>query len=577
MTLVLLLVAASRIPRLDVWDMQPSLDEVWSIWQTFGSLGDVIRWTPYDWPPGYYVTLWGWQQLVGIHPVAIRMLSVCAMLVGTAGLYRAAGTLGGRRAGVLAALAYSAFGYVIFLSIELRGYALLLGLMPLALWQTMRYFDAPSVRRGAVLGILIAAMLYVSLTSAAAMGMIGLFTLVVWRRAVWRWLLPVTMAGLLYLPEILNKLPLVRGRVDALNDVALPAEAALATLYQTYFGNGALVWALLFAIATLTLVLRRRRQTALSWALALWVLMPFVLFATHRYFGFFQARYGWWVLPGLALWLGIGLARLPRIASVSAAVVVTALMFLPLPLGDYQIRPTGLARAFAQLRENARWGDVVLVDPNCRCLDAAETDYYTRVYFPDGLRFVPEPADHKRVWYVANWQLSPALASELETTRASGIGFGPSRHFFRLYEAPPSAEGVVFENGMVFHGVDFPGKEGVIAAHEGESIKVRLWWSAEQPILRDYSAGLYLMTSSGDVVAQVDGPPGMGSLPETSAWQRDQLYVEERAISVPYPAAIGNLRLRLGVYHWADPERVNAPGVFDERLLPVGQISVMAW
>lgn len=46
LTLTLLLVAASRLLRLDDLTMNP--DEVWSIRQTFGSVGDILRWTPCD-------------------------------------------------------------------------------------------------------------------------------------------------------------------------------------------------------------------------------------------------------------------------------------------------------------------------------------------------------------------------------------------------------------------------------------------------------------------------------------------------------------------------------------------------
>ncbi|MDL1885970.1 hypothetical protein FBR01_20330, partial [Anaerolineae bacterium CFX8] len=58
---LLLLIAASRIPRLH--EPQMNQDEIWSVWQTLGSPAQIIRWTPYDWPPLYYLALGTWRGL----------------------------------------------------------------------------------------------------------------------------------------------------------------------------------------------------------------------------------------------------------------------------------------------------------------------------------------------------------------------------------------------------------------------------------------------------------------------------------------------------------------------------------
>src|SRR5262245_80837 len=87
LTGLLLLVAASRIVRLGAMEM--NWDEVWSVWQTFGSPQEVLRWTPFDWPPLYFLTLAGWKALVGFFPFVLRYLSASAFLIGSACTYRA--------------------------------------------------------------------------------------------------------------------------------------------------------------------------------------------------------------------------------------------------------------------------------------------------------------------------------------------------------------------------------------------------------------------------------------------------------------------------------------------------------
>src|SRR5512140_3189777 len=108
LALACVVVAAPRIIHLP--SLRLEIDEVWSIWQTFGTPSQINAWTPYDWPPLYYLTLGLWKELVGIYPFMVRMLSVLASMLGAAFLYRAAHKLTNRNesAALLAVLVYGA-------------------------------------------------------------------------------------------------------------------------------------------------------------------------------------------------------------------------------------------------------------------------------------------------------------------------------------------------------------------------------------------------------------------------------------------------------------------------------------
>ena len=97
------------------------LDELWSIWQGFGSLGDVIRWTPHDWPPLYFIILDLWVAIVGHEPMALRYLSVLCFLIGSTFLYRVLKLEANPSAAVFAVLIFGGIAFVKFLSTELRG------------------------------------------------------------------------------------------------------------------------------------------------------------------------------------------------------------------------------------------------------------------------------------------------------------------------------------------------------------------------------------------------------------------------------------------------------------------------
>ena len=103
-TALLMVVVAGWIRHLTPLTM--NADEIWSVWQSFGSLSDVIRWTPTDWPPTYYVSIWAWKGLVGYTPEALRMLSLFTMLIGITVLSRAATAIWDRRVGQFTILVF---------------------------------------------------------------------------------------------------------------------------------------------------------------------------------------------------------------------------------------------------------------------------------------------------------------------------------------------------------------------------------------------------------------------------------------------------------------------------------------
>src|SRR5690606_30085609 len=108
------------------------------------------------------------------------------------------------------------------------------------------------------------------------------------------------------------------------------------------------------------------------------------------------------------------------------------------------------------LTEHIRSGDVLIIDPRSDCGPPEEWDYYTRVFFPvGGLQIVSEPEAYRRVWFgVFNGWQDQALETRIKTGRIAGRFVGPPQCLFQLYEAPPHPEGILFENGMRFHGMD---------------------------------------------------------------------------------------------------------------------------
>ena len=79
-----------------------------------------------------------------------------------------------------------------------------------------------------------------------------------------------------------------------------------------------------------------------------------------------------------------------------------------------------------------------------------------------------------------------------------------------------------------------------------ETISVDTWWSVMQPLDKLYSSTLVIAGADGQGVVNSDAVPG-GIYP-TSIWQTEQLYFDERELSLPCDLPAGDYPLLLGMY-----------------------------
>ncbi|GAB4574211.1 MAG: hypothetical protein Kow0077_19620 [Anaerolineae bacterium] len=589
---------ASRIMRVNGIEMHG--DEIWTVWQTFGSAQQVIAWTPYDWGPLFYLLVWLWRLLVGIHPIILRVLSILLFMPGLALMYQIGRISWGKNAGLLAMMVYAALGYVMYSSIELRGYVLMLALMVLAIWLALRYFEEGKILTAVGLALTMTALFYVQATSVIAFALLGMLTLVCFRRAIWRWWLPGLITFGLVAPLLLNRAGTFTRRIMGYNAAALPPITTF--LERTWvFDTGflALLWLGLFILALFMIINQRqnldRRWMGMLTALLLGTIIYY--FSTPIFNSPGSARHAWWLVPFLPLIISFGLAKLPLRGQRVVGGILLLSLAAPLPMKTYYNQPwpnPATSESFAWLTEHLRPGDVVVLDPGFPCYDTPmEWEYYTRVYFPAGLEYVETPGEYQRVWYVAHdSHQTPDLFAEITRNRVPGKFVGPPECLFRLYQAPPDQEGKLFANGMRFHGFELIDTEGdplphaglrPFPIHEGETIRLRLWWSSDNALSADYSIGLHLYDTENVLLVQSDsGPQVVDGPAETSQWESGRIYFEERLLKLPDSIetnhiGVKDLTLYLLVYQWWDNQRFEAPGTDELMRLPLFTLQVKAW
>lgn len=112
-------------------------DEIWSLWHVQGSFSQAMSRVPYDWPPLFSIVSWVWTQIVGPTLEASRILMIQFAMLSLAFTYRAtvlfyeriAPEAAGRRGAAWVALVASvSMSYLIFESVEVRAYGMVLSL-----------------------------------------------------------------------------------------------------------------------------------------------------------------------------------------------------------------------------------------------------------------------------------------------------------------------------------------------------------------------------------------------------------------------------------------------------------------
>jgi len=619
LTLALLFIAAAHTLRLS--ELNFSSDESWAIWQSFGTPAQILAWLPYDWTPLYKFMIGGWRLLVGIDPLMLRSLSMLLSLLGAAFTYAAGRRVGGAAAGALAMLIYAALPYSIFLSGYVRPYTLAHALVPLGFWLTveyMRFFTPPPVplsefaggsakrRRGfesrdfmwgIALTLTLAASFWTTLVAPIWIAFFGVYTLIVYplRRMIVRWT-PVAIAFIvLSIPIMIARGDVASGRSVLPNSP--PFFDGMAALLVDFLGGAWFIWAVLLVIGVIAVVVRQWRQQRrptgsplrVIIGLGVWCFGGMIaMYVFDSRLGFFRPSYLFWALTGLALFGGVLLAHLPRGGRFGAAALIAVLLFVPVPARVEQNFTTGGTQVFTWLRGHVRTGDVVVLDPSFDCLAPYDLDYHVRAFFPLGLQVSSQVSDALRVWYGVNQNTQDQSFFNAQTRdRHASIFVGSPTCLFRLYEAPPDVEGVLFANGMRFHGAQaveaLPDQlvplTHPLAAREGETIRVRLWWSVDAAPAADYSVGLYLFDpDDGRLMAQDDSAPRVAPDPaETSRWQPDRYYIEDRLFTLPYPFVTDEYTLKLSVYQWWDNIRIAAPEADPDNLLDLLSVFVKSW
>jgi hypothetical protein len=368
------LAVISRTDALNLWS-----DERWTVFHS-STLEQIIRDPDVNWPFGPFVVFHFWMGFATWNDFSLHMLGALCGIVATAILIQVGRQISSAYAGLLAGLVFATSAYVVYFTLEVRGYSMLLLSEAAFLWLYVIWLRKPALRRSALLFGIQTLMLYISFLPYTVLALSRLHTLVDAPRKFLRWLAIAAATGIVSLPMLPQLLLGIRLRGAALTPGRIPAYMlqGFDSFIRAFSAHWDLVFGFIIVLAGVGIgfALRRAhrlphvRWKMIAW-LALWGLgIPIVAYITKDRLGLFTTRYiyraaSFCVSDGIANRRAAGYGRGGYLIRVSA-----------LAPGD----PTGHRYSpcpiFRELRTRAP-GDVILVDPQCNCEDALTWEYYS--------------------------------------------------------------------------------------------------------------------------------------------------------------------------------------------------------
>ena len=586
LVLILLLAAALRLSGAAT---RPAwTDEGWSTWAARDHRPGVILDKLADdrHPPLYYLALSGWWTLAGPSHLALRFPAIAAGLLSVAVTYRLGADWLGRRAARFGALLLAALPLAVYYTAEIRVYGwLLLGVELSALF-FLRFLRAPGVRYGALYALSAAFVLYTLYLGALALAAQAAVGLLLWRGAPRQklgllaayggalilfapWLIVILTRQTDYLTAGIGGFP---GSIQTTPGNLLPVARLLFGEQVALLGGAYLIALLGWRVAWRTL-----RGTAWAYLVLGGAGLALFMVVANLWFGVLAARMLAYLTPLVMLVAGAGLARLGR-----RAAAVFALAWLAVTLADpVEIQPRLPSdRAAQAVAQGYSPGDVIVLetgwDDNAFQyeIERAAPDDAPRVIrtlpWVDHTRSPREPPlphlegtlSHVRRAWVVQWlqpgQVLSALdAGALGYRRVQTVEVPLGERYAALYPDDPAIEVALFERpdpagDPALFGAALALHDAILPAYAapGGRLHVDLWWSAQAPLARDYSVGVYLMPLDADtVIAQSDAPPGDAP---TTTWEPGAPTFDRHTLILPDDLAPGTYRVTVSVYWFAD-------------------------
>jgi 4-amino-4-deoxy-L-arabinose transferase-like glycosyltransferase len=368
------------VTKSDLW-----LDEALAVDVARLPIKQIPHWLRHDGaPPFYYVVLHYWMKIFGTSDLATRSLSGIFSVATLPLAWFYGKRTGGRTTAWIALLVLVANPYAIVYATSARPYSLLIFLVFAGLLAVKRAFEQPTLPRLALVGLLVAILVYTQYWGFYVVLALGLFLVGTFvrspehRDAVVRMLIALAVGIATFIPWIPTFLYQAKHTGTPWGKSILPPTPIGLTFQDFSGGQQHEGWIMLLASIVLVFLgvfgaavdawhididlhaRRRMRWEALVGATAL-VLGTTAAWASRSAF---QTRYSSIVFPFFVLLVAHGIVCFADRRVRNAIVIAVVLLGFVGGVHNVNLQRTSAGRIAAVLRRDAKPGDVVLYCPD---------------------------------------------------------------------------------------------------------------------------------------------------------------------------------------------------------------------
>ena len=240
---LLIAIASPRILRLN--EIQLNNDEAWSLYIGLGSWQEILSWIDVNWPPLNMLFIDLLVELVGFNLLALRYFFLLMFVIGACIFYRVILLEQNRIAALLTVLLYGGIGYLIFASLELRGYATMLFILPVV-WYSAQGFRRWNNPKIAIICLAVSASLAMYINYLSVIPLAIFFFSVIWfqpecyQQNIRYLLISGILCLLLMLPLLVNldSLLEIRNTEAYKREILEPMITAEAEIFRIWFAHG---------------------------------------------------------------------------------------------------------------------------------------------------------------------------------------------------------------------------------------------------------------------------------------------------------------------------------------------------
>ncbi len=539
--------------------------------------------------PVWFSTFWLWQQFIGETEFMGRVYSIFATLLTLALVYQMGRAwFASVRIGIFAIAILGVNAYFFTYGLEIRPYAINMLVATLSMWCFYRWLKHRTLFTALVYGLTVTLMLYqhyflMFLVIAQAFYLL-LFArlnrqmlqqiIAAWLVAFMLWSpwFPVAIHQVKTLISIESNFGNARGIAGIGSTTEPTTPSAVVNLINLMTSGQPFLYLLVLLVGFIYWWRKANYPLVLLWAFA----VPIVALLVNLVFAVYTPRYITYLIIGFALVIAVGIAVLPRLSQWLVLFVVVVISIWSLPS---QFSPSRIPYRdfYQQMAKDAQKGDVMYIDHGDLTNNVVlwqMSHYLSSDLLNSVTTNLDQTADARRIWFAtADWFNPDVRANfeKLEPNYPVQKVLGDCNRYWcfliQLMEAPPLKTPEMFGTEMPFWGID-------LESITHSAVDIHLWWRIEHAPSMNYSIGLQLLDSNGNLVSQVDGSINEygKQIVDATTMQPGHIYIDYRTLNLPTTITPGAYDLELIVYDWQTGKRLQLPDGSDR--LHVSQITV---